>query len=211
MLNKLVRFFHFKERSYDKKVAERTLKNNEIMARFKDLSKLPSTSDKIAAIHDFMLYLEDTRNRVEKMIDSDFKKIPYELGTDLKIECYGIITSDNGYLDIRSLCELNKYLATKRYEYYKDIVICRITRSYTNPRSYFFNRNTGPSDYLDFYEYLKSIHDLLARLVKIPEFEVYISSYKDVFLICIYNLIIIEKIFDYIRDTDKKEAMKNDY
>lgn len=211
MLSKLVGFFNFKEKSYDKKVAEKVLKNNEIMARFKDLSKLQSTSDKLAAIHDFMLYIEDTRNRVEKMISSDYKKIPYELGTDLKIECYGINTRDNSYLDIRSLCELNKYLATKRYEYYKDIVVCRIIRSYANPRSYFFNRNTGNSDYLDFYEYLKSIHDLLARLVNMKEFEVYISSYKDVFLISIYNLIIIEKIFDYIRNTDKKEAMKNDY
>lgn len=211
MLSKLVGFFNFKEKSYDKKVAEKVLKNNEIMARFKDLSKLQSTSDKLAAIHDFMLYIEDTRNRVEKMINSDYKKIPYELGTDLKIECYGINTRDNSYLDIRSLCELNKYLATKRYEYYKDIVVCRIIRSYANPRSYFFNRNTGNSDYLDFYEYLKSIHDLLARLVNMKEFEVYISSYKDVFLISIYNLIIIEKIFDYIRNTDKKEAMKNDY
>lgn len=211
MLSKLVRFFHFKERSYDKKVAENVLKNNEIMSRFKDLSKLPNTSEKLKSIHDFMLYVEETIAKVEKLMNSDFKKIPYELGTDLKIECYGIITSDNGYLDIRSLCELNKYLATKRYEYYKDIVICRITRSYTNPRSYFFNRNTGPSDYIDFYDYLKSIHELLARLVNIQEFEVYISSYKDVFLICIYNLIIVEKIFDYIRNTDKKEAMKNDY
>ncbi len=211
MLSKLVGFFHFKEKSYDKKVAEKVLKNNEIMARFKDLSKLQSTSDKLAAIHDFMLYIEDTRNRVEKMINSDYKKIPYELGTNLKIECYGINTRDNSYLDIRSLCELNKYLATKRYEYYKDIVVCRIIRSYANPRSYFFNRNTGNSDYLDFYEYLKSIHDLLARLVSMKEFEVYISSYKDVFLISIYNLIIIEKIFNYVRNTDKKEAMKNDY
>lgn len=211
MLSKLVRFFHFKERSYDKKVAENVLKNNEIMSRFKDLSKLPNTSDKLKSIHDFMLYVEETITKVEKMMDSDFKKIPYELGTDLKIECYGIVTRDNSYLDIRSLCELNKYLASKRYEYYKDIVTCRITRSYTNPRSYFFKRDAGKSDYLDFYEYLKSIHELLARLVNIQEFEVYISSYKDVFLICIYNLIIIEKIFDYIRNTDKKEAMKNDY
>lgn len=212
MLNKLVSLLSFKERAYNKKVEEHEVWARNTINRFRELSKQYGTEGKKKAIEDYLSYLELTIEKVNKLMDSKkYAKLPDKIGLDLGTSCYGISTSDNSFSDLVELTNLNNYLTSKPHESFKDVVRCSIFDTYKNPRQYY--KSNLPDDVSvlhSVYIYLNSVKEFLTKLSNLTYFENYIGSYKDVFLISTYNLLLLEKLFIFIREHDLQEAIKNE-
>ena len=212
MLNKLVSLLSFKERAYNKKVEEHEVWARNTINRFRELSKQYGTEGKKKAIEDYLSYLELTMVKVDKLMDNkQYVKLPDQIGLDLGTSCYGISTSDNSFSDLVELTNLNNYLTSKPHESFKDVVRCSIFDTYKNPRQYY--KSNLPDDVSvlhSVYIYLNSVKEFLTKLSNLTYFENYIGSYKDVFLISTYNLLLLEKLFIFIREHDLQEAIKNE-
>lgn len=212
MLNKLVSLLSFKERAYNKKVEEHEVWARNTINRFRELSKQYGTEGKKKAIEDYLSYLELTMVKVDKLMDNkQYAKLPDQIGLDLGTSCYGISTSDNSFSDLVELTNLNNYLTSKPHESFKDVVRCSIFDTYKNPRQYY--KSNLPDDVSvlhSVYIYLNSVKEFLTKLSNLTYFENYIGSYKDVFLISTYNLLLLEKLFIFIREHDLQEAIKNE-
>lgn len=212
MLAKLVSLLSFKERAYNKKVEEHEVWARNTINRFRELSKQYGTEGKKKAIEDYLTYLELTMVKVNKLMDNDkYAKLPDQIGLDLGTSCYGISTSDNSFSDLVELTNLNNYLTSKPHESFKDVVRCSIFDTYENPRQYY--KSNLPDDVSvlhSVYIYLNSVKEFLTKLSNLTYFENYIGSYKDVFLISTYNLLLLEKLFIFIREHDLQEAIKNE-
>lgn len=212
MLNKLVSLLSFKERAYNKKVEEHEVWARNTINRFRELSKQYGTEGKKKAIEDYLAYLELTMVKVDKLMDNkQYAKLPDQIGLDLGTSCYGISTSDNSFSDLVELTNLNNYLTSKPHESFKDVVRCSIFDTYKNPRQYY--KSNLPDDVSvlhSVYIYLNSVKEFLTKLSNLTYFENYIGSYKDVFLISTYNLLLLEKLFIFIREHDLQEAIKNE-
>lgn len=212
MLNKLVSLLSFKERAYNKKVEEHEVWARNTINRFRELSKQYGTEGKKKAIEDYLTYLELTMAKVGKLMDNQkYTKLPDKIGLDLGTSCYGISTSDNSFSDLVELTNLNNYLTSKPHESFKDVVRCSIFDTYKNPRQYYkSNLSDDVSVLHSVYIYLNSVKEFLTKLSNLTYFENYIGSYKDVFLISTYNLLLLEKLFIFIREHDLQEAIKNE-
>ena len=212
MLAKLVSLLSFKERAYNKKVEEHEVWARNTINRFRELSKQYGTEGKKKAIEDYLTYLELTMAKVGKLMDNQkYTKLPDKIGLDLGTSCYGISTSDNSFSDLVELTNLNNYLTSKPHESFKDVVRCSIFDTYKNPRQYY--KSNLPDDVSvlhSVYIYLNSVKEFLTKLSNLTYFENYIGSYKDVFLISTYNLLLLEKLFTFIREYDLQEAIKNE-
>lgn len=212
MLTKLVSLFPFKERAYNKKVEEHEVWARNTINRFRELSKQYGAEGKKKAIEDYLTYLELTMTKVNKLMDNEnYAKLPDKIGLDLATSCYGISTPDNSYSDLVELTNLNNYLTSKPHDSFRDVVRCSIFDTYKNPRQYY--KSNLPDDVSvlhSAYIYLNSVKDFLTKLSNLTNFENYVGSYKDVFLISTYNLLLLEKLFIYIREYDKQEAIKNE-
>lgn len=212
MLNKLVSLLSFKERAYNKKVEEHEVWARNTINRFRELSKQYGTEGKKKAIEDYLSYLDLTMVKVDKLMDNQkYAKLPDKIGLDLGTSCYGISTSDNSFSDLVELTNLNNYLTSKPHESFKDVVRCSIFDTYKNPRQYY--KSNLPDDISvlhSVYIYLNSVKEFLTKLSNLTYFENYIGSYKDVFLISTYNLLLLEKLFIFIREHDLQEAIKNE-
>lgn len=212
MLNKLVSLLSFKERAYNKKVEEHEVWARNTINRFRELSKQYGTEGKKKAIEDYLSYLDLTMVKVGKLMDNQkYTKLPDKIGLDLGTSCYGISTSDNSFSDLVELTNLNNYLTSKPHESFKDVVRCSIFDTYKNPRQYY--KSNLPDDVSvlhSVYIYLNSVKEFLTKLSNLTYFENYIGSYKDVFLISTYNLLLLEKLFIFIREHDLQEAIKNE-
>lgn len=212
MLAKLVSLLSFKERAYNKKVEEHEIWARNTINRFRELSKQYGTEGKKKAIEDYLSYLELTMMKVGKLMDNQkYTKLPDQIGLDLSTSCYGISTSDNSFSDLVELTNLNNYLTSKPHESFKDVVRCSIFDTYKNPRQYY--KSNLPDDVSvlhSVYIYLNSVKEFLTKLSNLTYFENYIGSYKDVFLISTYNLLLLEKLFIFIREHDLQEAIKNE-
>lgn len=212
MLNKLVSLLSFKERAYNKKVEEHEVWARNTINRFRELSKQYGTEGKKKAIEDYLTYLELTMVKVDKLMDNQkYAKLPDQIGLDLGTSCYGISTPDNSFSDLVELTNLNNYLTSKPHESFKDVVRCSIFDTYKNPRQYY--KSNLPDDVSvlhSVYIYLNSVKEFLTKLSNLTSFENYIGSYKDVFLISTYNLLLLEKLFIFIREHDLQEAIKNE-
>lgn len=212
MLNKLVSLLSFKERAYNKKVEEHEVWARNTINRFRELSKQYGTEGKKKAIEDYLSYLELTMVKVDKLMDNkQYAKLPDQIGLNLGTSCYGISTSDNSFSDLVELTNLNNYLTSKPHESFKDVVRCSIFDTYKNPRQYY--KSNLPDDVSvlhSVYIYLNSVKEFLTKLSNLTYFENYIGSYKDVFLISTYNLLLLEKLFIFIREHDSQEAIKNE-
>lgn len=212
MLNKLVSLLSFKERAYNKKVEEHEVWARNTINRFRELSKQYGTEGKKKAIEDYLTYLDLTMVKVGKLMDNQkYTKLPDRIGLDLGTSCYGISTSDNSFSDLVELTNLNNYLTSKPHESFKDVVRCSIFDTYKNPRQYY--KSNLPDDVSvlhSVYIYLNSVKEFLTKLSNLTYFENYIGSYKDVFLISTYNLLLLEKLFIFIREHDLQEAIKNE-
>ena len=212
MLNKLVSLLSFKERAYNKKVEEHEVWARNTINRFRELSKQYGTEGKKKAIEDYLSYLELTMVKVSRLMDNQkYTKLPDKIGLDLGTSCYGISTSDNSFSDLVELTNLNNYLTSKPHESFKDVVRCSIFDTYKNPRQYY--KSNLPDDVSvlhSVYIYLNSVKEFLTKLSNLTYFENYIGSYKDVFLISTYNLLLLEKLFIFIREHDLQEAIKNE-
>lgn len=212
MLTKVVGFFHFKERAYNKKVKEHEVWVRDTFNQFRDLSKQYGVEGKKKAIEDYLSYLESTSTKINKLMNNQkYFKLPDEIGLDLTINCYGISTADNSYSDLVELTHLNNYLTSKPHDSFKDVVRCNIFDTYTSPRQYYKGNLTDDVSVLhSVYIYLDSVKEFLTKLSNLTYFENYIGSYKDVFLISTYNLLLLEKLFTFIREYDLQEAIKNE-
>ena len=212
MLNKLVSLLSFKERAYNKKVEEHEVWARNTINRFRELSKQYGTEGKKKAIEDYLTYLELTMAKVGKLMDNQkYAKLPDKIGLDLGTSCYGISTSDNSFSDLVELTNLNNYLTSKPHESFKDVVRCSIFDTYKNTRQYYkSNLSDDVSVLHSVYVYLNSVKEFLTKLSNLTYFENYIGSYKDVFLISTYNLLLLEKLFIFIREHDLQEAIKNE-
>lgn len=212
MLNKLVSLLSFKERAYNKKVEEHEVWARNTINRFRELSKQYGTEGKKKAIEDYLSYLDLTMVKVGKLMDNQkYAKLPDQIGLDLDTSCYGISTPDNSFSDLVELTNLNNYLTSKPHESFKDVVRCSIFDTYKNPRQYY--KSNLPDDVSvlhSVYIYLNSVKEFLTKLSNLTYFENYIGSYKDVFLISTYNLLLLEKLFIFIREHDLQEAIKNE-
>lgn len=212
MLAKLVSLLSFKERAYNKKVEEHEVWARNTINRFRELSKQYGTEGKKKAIEDYLSYLELTILKIDKLMDNQkYAKLPDKIGLDLGTSCYGISTSDNSFSDLVELTNLNNYLTSKPHESFKDVVRCSIFDTYKNPRQYY--KSNLPDDVSvlhSVYIYLNSVKEFLTKLSNLTYFENYIGSYKDVFLISTYNLLLLEKLFIFIREHDLQEAIKNE-
>lgn len=212
MLNKLVSLLSFKERAYNKKVEEHEVWARNTINRFRELSKQYGTEGKKKAIEDYLTYLELTMVKVDKLMGNQkYAKLPDQIGLDLGTSCYGISTPDNSFSDLMELTNLNNYLTSKPHESFKDVVRCSIFDTYKNPRQYY--KSNLPDDVSvlhSVYIYLNSVKEFLTKLSNLTYFENYIGSYKDVFLISTYNLLLLEKLFIFIREHDLQEAIKNE-
>ena len=199
MLAKLVSLFPFKERAYNKKVEEHEVWARNTINRFRELSKQYGAEGKKKAIEDYLTYLELTMVKVNKLMDNEnYAKLPDKIGLDLATSCYGISTPDNSYSDLVELTNLNNYLTSKPHDSFRDVVRCSIFDTYKNPRQYY--KSNLPDD----------VSVLHSAYIYLNNFENYVGSYKDVFLISTYNLLLLEKLFIYIREYDKQEAIKNE-
>lgn len=212
MLAKLVSLLSFKERAYNKKVEEHEVWARNTINRFRELSKQYGTEGKKKAIEDYLTYLELTMAKVGKLMDNQkYAKLPDKIGLDLGTSCYGISTSDNSFSDLVELTNLNNYLTSKPHESFKDVVRCSIFDTYKNTRQYYkSNLSDDVSVLHSVYVYLNSVKEFLTKLSNLTYFENYIGSYKDVFLISTYNLLLLEKLFIFIREHDLQEAIKNE-
>lgn len=212
MLTKVVGFFHFKERAYNKKVKEHEVWVKDTINQFRDLSKQYGVEGKKKAIEDYLSYLELTSTKINKLMNNQkYFKLPDEIGLDLTINCYGISTTDNNYSDLVELTHLNNYLTSKPHDSFKDVVRCNIFDTYTSPRQYYKGNLADDVSVLhSVYIYLDSVKEFLTKLSNLTYFENYIGSYKDVFLIGTYNLLLLEKLFTFIREYDLQEAIKNE-
>ena len=212
MLAKLVSLLSFKERAYNKKVEEHEVWARNTINRFRELSKQYGTEGKKKAIEDYLTYLELTMAKVGKLMDNQkYAKLPDKIGLDLGTSCYGISTSDNSFSDLVELTNLNNYLTSKPHESFKDVVRCSIFDTYKNTRQYYkSNLSDDVSVLHSVYIYLNSVKEFLTKLSNLTYFENYIGSYKDVFLISTYNLLLLEKLFIFIREHDLQEAIKNE-
>ena len=212
MLAKLVSLLSFKERAYNKKVEEHEVWARNTINRFRELSKQYGTEGKKKAIEDYLTYLELTMAKVGKLMDNQkYAKLPDKIGLDLGTSCYGISTSDNSFSDLVELTNLNNYLTSKPHESFKDVVRCSIFDTYKNTRQYYkSNLSDDVSVLHSVYIYLNSVKEFLTKLSNLTYFENYIGSYKDVFLISTYNLLLLEKLFTFIREYDLQEAIKNE-
>lgn len=212
MLAKLVSLLSFKERAYNKKVEEHEVWARNTINRFRELSKQYGTEGKKKAIEDYLSYLDLTMTKVGKLMDNQkYTKLPDKIGLDLGTSCYGISTSDNSFSDLVELTNLNNYLTSKPHESFKDVVRCSIFDTYKNPRQYY--KSNLPDDVSvlhSVYIYINSVKEFLTKLSNLTYFENYIGSYKDVFLISTYNLLLLEKLFIFIREHDLQEAIKNE-
>lgn len=212
MLNRLVSLLSFKERAYNKKVEEHEVWARNTINRFRELSKQYGTEGKKKAIEDYLTYLELTMAKVGKLMDNkQYAKLPDKIGLDLDTSCYGISTAENSFSDLIELTNLNNYLTSKPHESFKDVVRCSIFDTYKNPRQYY--KSNLPDDVSvlhSVYIYLNSVKEFLTKLSNLTYFENYIGSYKDVFLISTYNLLLLEKLFIFIREHDLQEAIKNE-
>ena len=212
MLAKLVSLLSFKERAYNKKVEEHEVWARNTINRFRELSKQYGTEGKKKAIEDYLTYLELTMAKVGNLMDNQkYAKLPDKIGLDLGTSCYGISTSDNSFSDLVELTNLNNYLTSKPHESFKDVVRCSIFDTYKNTRQYYkSNLSDDVSVLHSVYVYLNSVKEFLTKLSNLTYFENYIGSYKDVFLISTYNLLLLEKLFIFIREHDLQEAIKNE-
>lgn len=212
MLTKVVSFFHFKEKAYNKKVEAHEVWVRNTVNRFRELSKQYGVEGKKKAIEDYLAYLELTMVKISKLMDNEkYAKLPDKIGLDLATNCYGISTPDNDFSDLVELTSLNNYLASKPHESFKDVVRCNIFDTYKNPRQYCQgNTDTESSVLYSAHVYLNSVKQFLTKLSNLTYFENYIGSYKDVFLISTYNLLLLEKLFIFIREHDLQEAIKNE-
>lgn len=212
MLNKLVSLLSFKERAYNKKVEEHEVWARNTINRFRELSKQYGSEGKKKAIEDYLTYLELTMTKANKLMDNQkYAKLPDQIGLDLSTSCYGISTAENSFSDLVELTHLNNYLTSKPHESFKDVVRCNIFDTYMNPRQYY--KSNLPDDVSvlhSVYIYLNSVKEFLTKLSNLTYFENYIGSYKDVFLISTYNLLLLEKLFIFIREHDLQEAIKNE-
>lgn len=212
MLTKLVSLLSFKERAYNKKVEEHEVWARNTINRFRELSKQYGTEGKKKAIEDYLSYLELTMTKVNRLMDNQkYTKLPDQIGLDLGTSCYGISTPDNSFSDLVELTNLNNYLTSKPHESFKDVVRCSIFDTYKNPRQYY--KSNLPDDVSvlhSVYIYINSVKEFLTKLSNLTYFENYIGSYKDVFLISTYNLLLLEKLFIFIREHDLQEAIKNE-
>lgn len=212
MLTKVVSFFRFKEKAYNKKVEAHEVWVRNTVNRFRELSKQYGVEGKRRAIEDYLAYLDLTMVKISKLMDDEkYAKLPDRIGLDLSTNCYGITTPDNNFSDLVGLTSLNNYLTSKPHDSFKDVVRCGIFDTYKNPRQYYQGDSDESVSVLHLaYTYLNSVKQFLTKLSNLTYFENYIGSYKDVFLISTYNLLLLEKLFIFIREHDLQEAIKNE-